>query len=381
MGQRILIITDYFYPHWTGISKSIFNLAQALADQLPVKALTVKHQPDLPAQETVSGVEIFRAKPAAVVSRTKLSVSLPILAVSHVKNSDVVVVNSPCTYIFPVSILAKLMGKKLIIFHQGDLILNRGLFNCLLEWMFDGFTWIGCWLADKVGTYTRDYAQHSRILRFFLTKFEPVVLPHPDFKSDPANSAGQLTKTGRTITDLKQRDKFVFGFAGRFVREKGFDVLFQAIKLLPEQANLHFVFAGETDVSYEQTFERNLPSLDQIKSQVSFLGLLSGPELHDFYQEIDCFVLSSRSECFGLVQPEAMAQHTPVLASDVPGARQVVLQTDYGLLFANEDEQDLADKLLLMSELLPKLETQYSQVEDYFDYQRRTEQAKRFLLE
>jgi SAM-dependent methyltransferase len=52
--------------------------------------------------------------------------------------------------------------------------------------------------------------------------------------------------------------------------------------------------------------------------------------------------LPSRSDCFELVQAEAMLCGTPVVASDIPGAREAVRRTGMGRLVAAEDPAALA---------------------------------------
>jgi len=53
-------------------------------------------------------------------------------------------------------------------------------------------------------------------------------------------------------------------------------------------------------------------------------------------------VLPSQSECFGLVQPEAMLCGTPVVATDIPGARVPVRETGMGTLVPAGDAESLA---------------------------------------
>ncbi len=378
--NQVLIVSDYFYPHWTGVSKSIFNLVKALSSEFKFTVLTVQHQSNLPTKESIAGAKVLRSAPLFSFSRAKYSLSLLFKAFKQIRQQQVVLINSPCTNVLPIAILAKLFGKKLIIFHQGDLILTSGLMNRIIEKAFDISTILSLALADKVGSYTLDYAQHSRILKYYLDKFEPVIWPLPDFDRDvKPKQPAQDDSLSKKIKALKTK-KTVFGFAGRFVQEKGFDILFKAIAnpVLADK-NFHFVFAGETDVGYEHTYQENLPSLNQIKDQVSFLGLLSGQELTSFYREIDCFVLSSRSECFALVQPEAMAQETPVIAPNIPGARQVVEKTNYGWLFESENARSLAQTLIKAEQNLSTVKANYHQVQQLFNYEQLSQKAAKFI--
>ncbi|MEA2056883.1 MAG: glycosyltransferase [Patescibacteria group bacterium] len=379
--MKVLIVTDFFYPHWTGVSKSIFNATQALSAEFDFTVLTVRYKKDLSSTENLNGVKVIRTNPLFSFSRAKYSLALVFQAISLIKNNQTVVINSPCTNVLLIAILTKLFNKKLLVFHQGDLILPQGFVNRLIEKVFDFCTRLSCTLADKVSTYTNDYAQHSRVLKSFLAKLEPIIWPLPEFKKSNLTKQHILkTKVSVQMQKIKKNKVTVFGFAGRFVEEKGFDVLFKAIAQ-PElsQKNYHFVFAGETDVGYEQTFTKNLPRINEIKNRVTFLGLLSGDELLSFYQSIDCFILCSRSECFALVQPESMVQKKPVIAPDIPGARQVVKQTKFGWLFKSQDEKNLAKTIIKAAENLSSVQSNYCLVKKMFNYEKLSQKAEDFI--
>ena len=59
----------------------------------------------------------------------------------------------------------------------------------------------------------------------------------------------------------------------------------------------------------------------------------------------DVLALPSQTECFGLVQVEAMLCGTPVVASDIPGARVPVQATGAGRLFESGSVDGLVDAI------------------------------------
>ena len=69
-----------------------------------------------------------------------------------------------------------------------------------------------------------------------------------------------------------------------------------------------------------------------------------------FYSLIDCLVVPSRSESFGLSAVEAQALGIPVIASNIKGLNEVVLDKKTGLLFESGNEKDLAKKIMLIYE-------------------------------
>ena len=93
-------------------------------------------------------------------------------------------------------------------------------------------------------------------------------------------------------------------------------------------------------------YQRALPLIEQYADRAHFLGLIESPqELADFYAGCDVLVLPSSSECFGLVQVEAMLCGTPVVATDIPGAREPVRVTGMGEIVPPRDTLALAQAI------------------------------------
>lgn len=376
-NNKVLVVTDFFTPHWTGISKSISHLLSALKNKFQFTVITVKYNSNLSAFERLDGINIYREDFLFSFSRAKYSLKLLFRFINQIRRHNTVLINSPFTNVLPVALLAKIFGKKLIIFHQGDLILPASLFNRIIEVVFNFCTLLACGLANKVGTYTSDYARHSRVLKYFLYKFQPMIIP---LQFSTGKSGESKKRNHSKLTKLRKENKILIGFAGRFVEEKGFDVLFKAIPTIVSQTkDVQFVFAGETKIDYEDFFNQQTAIYHQVKKHVTLLGLLSGQELVKFYQTIDLLVVPSRSECFGLVQAEAMLNKKPVVMSNVPGGRDLVDKTGFGLLFKVEDAVDLADNILLAIDTLSDFQKKYPQVKKYLDYERNAKQAAEFI--
>jgi len=341
--KKILIVTDYFYPHWTGISKSIYYLIKTKFNNINFDILTVNHSKKLKKEEKIFNSKIFREPYLFSISRAKYSISIIFKFISLINNYDEILINSPCVNILFFSIITKVFRKKLIIFHQGDLILPKGFFNKIIEKIFDISSLVSFYLANKISTYTKDYGIYSRVIKFFLKKFTPIIIPIY-VKKQKLNKKSKLFKK---LINLKKNKKILFGFAGRFVEEKGFDILFDAINhVTKKNKNFHFVFAGETNIKYENFFQKNLEKYKKIKKHLALLGLLEKKELSYFYQLIDFIVIPSRSDCFNLVQAEAMLFKKPSIVSNIPGASYLIKKTNFGLIFKKENYKDLAQKII-----------------------------------
>lgn len=341
--RNVLLVSEYFFPHWTGIAQAFLNLARQLQRSgAAVTVLTVRFKHDLAPREVLEGIEIRRSRYAFMISRTQYSITMILDAALLMLRADTVVINSPFSNILFVSLLARLLGKRLVIYHQGDLLLSRradAAWKCaVVEKLFDVFTGISMRLAHVVSTYSDDYARHSRVMRGQLHKFKPYIAPF----ARPEPVGVSMPK----LDDLRSRFRLV-GFAGRFVDEKGFDVLLRAIPVVIQQEpGVHFVFAGETKIHYENCFELNRELYERAQDHVSLLGLLRGDELRAFYSALEVFVLPSRSDCFALTQAEAALHGAALVVSDIPGARVLVRAAACGVLVPPEDPEKLAEGIV-----------------------------------
>ncbi len=377
---KVLIAADFFYPHWTGISKSLYSMVQQLENQIEFTVLTVKYDKNLKEEEYIGTTRIIREPYLFSLSRAKYSLSILYRFYQEAKKHDAIFINSPCTNILPFTLIATSLGKKIVMFHQGDLILPKTFMNRILENIFDIMTLIAFFLADKVSSYTRDYANQSRVLKPFLKKFTPLLMPI--LVKDISKIDLNLNTKVQLINDLKNQKKILFGFGGRFVREKGFDILFDAIpKVIEKIPNAQFVFAGETNMGYETFFEENAESFEFVKPHLTMLGLLNDEELSYFYKNIDFIVVPSRSDCFPLVQMEACLSGNPSIVTNIPGARYLVQATQFGLVCEAENSQDLADKIVEAHQSRDALLKNHKNVLSFLDNKTNVERIKHYITQ
>jgi glycosyltransferase involved in cell wall biosynthesis len=390
---KLLVASDFFYPHWTGLAQSFMHYMTAIKDQFSVQVRTVKFREDLPNCAQVNQVVVWRSAALLAMSRAKISLRYLADVWRTAAVSDIILVNSPSAHIACIAAIALLRGKRLVVFHNGDLLLPKGVMNRIVETIFDISTHFACLVAQSIGTYTYDYAKHSRILSKHLHKCRAVGVPLLPKQAEPKVIPEQVPHTEaqraiklnqlQTVKDLRKTHAHsqLVGFAGRFVEEKGFDILFAAIPLvLKQNPNCKFVFAGEVAMGYERFFEQNESLYRSVRSHVVLLGLLDGEALEEFYRQIDIFVLPSRSDCFALVQAEAALHHVPLVVSDIPGARDLVTTTGCGLLFTSENHLDLAAKITQVLKQ-PQTYQQKIAVAEYFDYAKRTRSFKQLLTD
>lgn len=108
------------------------------------------------------------------------------------------------------------------------------------------------------------------------------------------------------------------------------------------EARLLIVGKGDLEEHYQQRIKKQ-----GLERQVSILNSVSDTMLSQLYQEAWVTVLPSlnRAEAFGLVLLESLASGTAVIASNLPGVRNVFRNGDQGYLVKPGDVDDLGEKL------------------------------------
>ena len=112
-------------------------------------------------------------------------------------------------------------------------------------------------------------------------------------------------------------DALIIGCAGRLVKEKGIDVMLEALATLPECYQL--AVAG--DGPERQPLEQLAQQLG-LKGRVHWLGRCDN--MLNFYHAIDLFCMPSRQEGLPLALLEAQACGKPVVATDVGGIPDLI---------------------------------------------------------
>ena len=340
--MRILTVLTYYHPHWTGLTAFARRIAEGVAARgHDVTVLTTRHDPALAADEVVGGVRVVRVDPVARVSRAMLAPRLLSSARRLIAEHDLVHVHTPAPELLPVAVLARRAGRPLAITHQGDVVMPAGLRNRLVQGGMTVTMDLAFGMAAGISTHNADYAQHSRFLAAHLPRLRAIHPPVDTPLPDPA-----AVQTWRAELGLTGRP--VIGFAGRFVEEKGFDVLLAAMPAVAAGApDVRFAFAGERNVVYERTFEHLRDRWEAQRARIVDFGLLLDPHrFADFYALCDVFAVPSRSDCFASVQVESLRSGTPLVASDIPGLRTVVRSTGMGRLVPTGDPGALAAALL-----------------------------------
>jgi len=175
------------------------------------------------------------------------------------------------------------------------------------------------------------------ILRFYDVPASAIHVIHngvdPE-KYHPKEGAASLRKFGIA-------KPFVF-FCGRLSRQKGIFDLIEAFDDLPAGTQL-VLATGKPDTPELVGELRDL--IGGQKSIVWIHEMLEDPDLVNLYNEAAVFACPSVYEPFGIINLEAMACETPVVASRVGGIKEVVVDGETGLLVPPSDPAKLGQAL------------------------------------
>jgi glycosyltransferase involved in cell wall biosynthesis len=124
---------------------------------------------------------------------------------------------------------------------------------------------------------------------------------------------------------------------GRLSTQKGYKYLLEALSLLKEKINFNLYIFGEGQ------------DKDSLKQQAQMLNITNSVKFMGFHDDVlgfmagcDLFVSSSLWEGFPTVILEAMAVGIPVVATDVSGSRELVVNNITGLLVTPKQSNELA---------------------------------------
>jgi starch synthase len=138
-------------------------------------------------------------------------------------------------------------------------------------------------------------------------------------------------------------------FVGRVTRQKGLPVLLRAAQRLDPAAQL-VLCAGQADTpELESEVTELVRHLQATRSGVVWVpGMLAKPEVIQILTHATVFVCPSLYEPLGIVNLEAMACGTAVVASQVGGIPEVVADGQTGLLVPPDDPAALADAINIL---------------------------------
>ena len=327
--MRILFISRAYPPVVGGIEMQNFGIGEALSRIVEVKIIANK--------KGKKGLPLFL-------------LGLVFRGLFWVKNYDAVLfgdgVLSPIGYIFKIFYSKK---KFLCIIHGLDITYSYK--NSLMSKIYKTIN-IPCHKRlDKlimVGNETITEA-----VKIGIPREKCVFIPNG---LNPKEIRGTYTSRNlEKLLNLKLDGKRVIFRAGRFVKHKGVEwFIWNVIPKLPE--NYLFVAAGPIvgsktagDKNYYDVIEKTIGELN-LGNRVKLLTKLSRDEIKILFNTCDLYIspnikVSGSMEGFGITAIEAGACGRIVLASDLEGLKDAIIDRENGFLVEPGNAQAWADKI------------------------------------
>ena len=153
-----------------------------------------------------------------------------------------------------------------------------------------------------------------------------------------------------TLSALPKRPEFTFLLIARMLWDKGIGEFVEAAKTIKlKYPNTRFKLLGPLGVQNRTSLKKSDISAWENEGIIEYLG--ETDDVSKFIENACCVVLPSYREGTSRVLLEAAAMGRPLLASDVPGCREVVEDGVSGFLCKPRDSADLFQKIELMLKL------------------------------
>jgi glycosyltransferase involved in cell wall biosynthesis len=344
LTPRVLLVTGAYYPEISAAGVQCRAAAAALRGRATLSVLTTAVNRALPRADRVDGVPVRRVIVDVASRASKATASVRMLGdlLQATRSCDIIHVHGFSQKNVPVSIAARLLGKRLVLtLHtagqdEPDVVRRRG---AVAYWAFRS--------ADLVLSVSEELK--ARWCAADLPADRIRLAPN-GIDTERFRPAGPVERATLKRTLGWPETERVILFVGFFSRDKRPDLLFRAWKRLDAGGiRTRLVFVGATRSGY---YEIDGSIAGRIASEAAALGRADDviwvdptTEVERYFRAADVFVLPSVREAHPLALLEAMACGLPCAAARLPATEVLLVDGQSGRLFPPDDEAAAADAL------------------------------------
>jgi len=352
--KRLLVLTSTF-PRWEGDHEPpfVFELCRRLRTDFDVWVLA-PHAPCAKTRETLSGVTVVRFRYFFEWGET-LAYRGGILA--NLRNNRLNYLLVPLFLVCQLAVLLRLLAQERFDIVHAHWLIPQGLVAVAAKLVFRPTPALLCTAhgSDLYGLRGRLF---SALKRLVMRRSDAVSMVSQTMKEHAVALGAEPEKisvismgvdTANTFMPAEHpaRSNDELLFVGRLTAQKGVELLVRA---------LSYVVSARPDTTLTVVGQgpqkeplRALSEVLGVARNVKFLGAVANENLPELYRSATVLVFpSATEEGFGLVCVEALACECPVIASDLPAVRELILNGETGLLFKRGDSDELAHKILAL---------------------------------
>lgn len=339
--MKVLFLTREFPPYvYGGAGVHVEYLANELAKLMEVEVRSFGDQKIHDQNPTVEGYAF--EEHAFAKADSKLKAVLQTLSTGthmNIKPVDADVVHCHTWYSHFAGILAKLCYGTPLVVTTHSLEPLRPWKRDQLGRGYDASSWIektAIEMADAVIAVSNETKED--VLKFFEVDEEKIQVI---YNGIDLQQYQQTTNTSALEKYGVDPEKPFVLFVGRITQQKGIIHLVNAIKYI-EEATQIVLCAGAPDTQeIADQMERAVLEVQKHRNNVIWIDtMLDKPSIIQFYSHASVFCCPSIYEPFGIINIEAMACRTPVVASAVGGIKEVVVHNETGILIPVQQQKE-----------------------------------------
>ena len=131
-------------------------------------------------------------------------------------------------------------------------------------------------------------------------------------------------------TNFKKGNPQLF-FVGNLFEYKNIQFLINIFpKIIQNYPNIHFQIVG--DGEFKDHLVKLVNEL-KLERKIEFIGRINDEELRKYYSSSDIYVTASKWEFFNLPLLESMSSKKPILVSELPVHREIIMKSKAGEIF------------------------------------------------
>ena len=329
--MKILQFLSWEYPPRIvgGLARHVYWLSRGLARRDIEVIIVTLDYPGAPRIEYVDNVKVIRVRSYVLPSPDfaswvhQFNIWMVKDALNELHNISIIHAHDWLSALSALTLKHALRKPLIVTIHSTEYGRRGGIFDNLQRHIHEVEWWL-TYEAWRV-IVCSEYMKGEVINVFNLPSDKIDVIPNGVNPIDLSKPIDTANTRRRYAEDWEK----IILFVGRLVHAKGIHIFVEAgMDLLKRRSDVKFIVVG--DGVLRENMMRII-SERGFSHKFFFTGFISDNDLNDLYRVCDVAVFPSLYEPFGIVALEAMSAAKPVIASDIGGLSNLVIDEFNGL--------------------------------------------------